>query len=160
MCLSGSKCAESDKARAQNDAEHPQRILLAANACKFRTATKAFTLMAFSIITFWILAPAQPPCLIKGDKVVTLWAIPALTLTRWCEVLPTQGVCLFMPVMPPSEDDETGGGPATQRMAPYLRHDLKAKPELRSKLTCLLVNDQQLESSNDQLRRCAEDDPP
>jgi hypothetical protein len=98
--------------------------------------------------------------LIKGDKGVTLWAVPALTLTWWCEVLPTQGVCLFMPVMLPSEDDETDGGLAMRGMAPDLRHELKAKPELRSKLTCLLVNDQQLESSNDQLRRCAEDDPP
>ena len=45
---------------------------------------KVFTLMAFFIITLWILTPAQLPCLIKGDKVVTLWAIPALTVRIVC----------------------------------------------------------------------------
>lgn len=91
---------------------------------------------------------------------VTLWAIPALTLTRWREVLPTQGVCLFVPVMLPSEYYEPVAARRCEGWRRYLRHELKAKPELRSKLTCLLFNDQQLESSNDQLRRCAENDPP
>jgi hypothetical protein len=32
----------------------------------------------------WILNPAQLPCLITGDKVVTLWAIPTLTARIVC----------------------------------------------------------------------------
>ena len=79
MCVSGSKRAESDEAHAPNDPDHPPGILLAANACKFRAVLTALTLMAYVIITLWILTPAQLPCLIKGDKVVTLWAIPTLT---------------------------------------------------------------------------------
>ena len=45
---------------------------------------KASTLMASFIITLWILTPAQLPCLITGDKVVTLWAILALTARIVC----------------------------------------------------------------------------
>ena len=45
---------------------------------------KAFTLMAYFIITLWVLNLAKLPCLIKGNKVVTLWAIPALTVRIVC----------------------------------------------------------------------------
>ena len=58
---------------------------------------KAFTLMAYFIITLWVLNLAKLPCLIKGNKVVTLWAIPALT------VLCRATVTSFVPTKRPAD---------------------------------------------------------
>ena len=53
-------------------------------------------------------------------------------LSQWREVLPTQSVCLFVPVMLPSEYDEPMAARRREGWRRYLRHELKTKPELRS----------------------------
>ena len=53
-------------------------------------------------------------------------------LSQWREVLPTQSVCLFVPVMLPSEYDEPVAARRREGWRRYLRHELKTKPELRS----------------------------
>ena len=53
-------------------------------------------------------------------------------LTQWREVLPTQSVCLFVPVMLPSEYDEPVAARRREGWRRYLRHEVKTKPELRS----------------------------
>ena len=50
----------------------------------------------------------------------------------WCDVLPTQSVCLIVPVMLPSEYDEPFAARRREGWRRYLRHELKTKPELRS----------------------------
>ena len=47
-------------------------------------------------------------------------------------MLPTQSVCLFVPVMLPSEYDEPVAARRREGWRRYLRHELKTKPELRS----------------------------
>ena len=53
-------------------------------------------------------------------------------LSQWREVLPTQSVCLFVPVTLPSEYDEPMAARRREGWRRYLRHELKTKPELRS----------------------------
>jgi beta-glucosidase len=53
-------------------------------------------------------------------------------LSQWREVLPTQSVCLFVPVMLPSEYDEPVAARRREGWRRYLRHELKTKPELKS----------------------------
>jgi len=53
-------------------------------------------------------------------------------LSQWRQVLPTQSVCLFVPVMLPSEYDEPVAARRREGWRRYLRHELKTKPELRS----------------------------
>ena len=53
-------------------------------------------------------------------------------IAHWREVLPTQSVCLFVPVMLPSEYDEPVAARRREGWRRYLRHELKTKPELGS----------------------------
>jgi beta-glucosidase len=53
-------------------------------------------------------------------------------LSQWREVLPTQSVCLFVPVMLPSEYDEPVAARRREGWRRYLRHELKTRPELKS----------------------------
>ena len=52
-------------------------------------------------------------------------------LSQWRQVLPTQSVCLFLPVILPSEYDEPVAARRREGWRRYLRHELKTKSELR-----------------------------